>query len=148
MLRGVLLQLPDEPECPANDAVVDLMRCCWRTEPRDRLRFPEICSRLEEALEASLRESDALDAELPRPPGFPAVYPALPALALSLPALADDMLLLPSTLSATSACRRDEGPGGHAGERGREELQLDPENYLLPRVPDPVRVEYMEPIAD
>ncbi|XP_034236659.1 BDNF/NT-3 growth factors receptor-like [Thrips palmi] len=148
VLRGVLLQLPDDPDCPP--AVLDLMRCCWRTEPRDRLRFPEVCSRLEEALEASLREmrleSDALDAELPRPPGFPAVYPDLGmdlGMDLALPALPDDLLLLPSSAAACPRDRRDAGRPD-----GCEELQLDPENYLLPRVPDPERVEYMEPIAD
>lgn len=148
VLRGVLLQLPDEPECPP--AVVDLMRSCWRTEPRDRLRFPEICSRLEKALEVALREraleSDALDAELPRPPGFPGVG-VHPALALSLPALPDDLLLLPSA-SAASPSATCPAEGGLADGLHREELQLDPDNYLLPRVPDPERVEYLEPIAD
>lgn len=123
VLQGVLLQLPDSSDCPP--AVIELMRCCWKTEPRDRLRFPEICARLEEALEETVKGMHHdLEPDLPRPPAFPAAYPALPD---DLPPL--DFSELGDDLTGT------------------DEL-LDPENYLLPRPPDPNRVQYMEPIAD
>ena len=130
VLQGVLLQLPDSSDCPP--AVIELMRCCWKTEPRDRLRFPEICSRLEEALEENIKGMHHLEPDLPRPPAFPSAYPALPD---DLPPL--DFSELGDELECDLA----------ADMAGSDEL-LDPENYLLPRPPDPSRVQYLEPIAD
>lgn len=126
MLQGVLLQPPDSADCPP--AVVDLMRCCWKTEPRDRLRFPEICARLEEAFKGL-----SLDVDLPRPPAFPE---------LSLPALPDELDLgYPGYTEPSEVDLEELAPLRASGEL------LDPENYLLPRAPDPSRV-YIEPIAD
>lgn len=148
--RNVLLQVPDGADCPR--AVVDLMHCCWKSEPRDRLRFPEICARLESALEEAVKglardcEPEDMDMDLPRPPGFPfpAAYPSLPALPDDLPALGWYSHAAPQ--STFSDADIDDVSVRGAGPR--EEGLLDPENYLLPRAPDPSRVQYMEPIAD
>ncbi|XP_052130405.1 BDNF/NT-3 growth factors receptor-like [Frankliniella occidentalis] len=143
VLQGVLLQLPDSSECPLT--VIDLMRCCWKTEPRDRLRFPEICARLEEALEEAIKgipllekhdvDDDDGDIGLPRPPGF--VPSDLPPLSVWYGATAPDTDLEDMDVH-----------GARRGTPGPEEQLLDPDNYLLPRAPDPNRVPYLEPIAD
>lgn len=38
------------PECPS--VVIELMKNCWKTEPRHRITFPNICDKLELAFES------------------------------------------------------------------------------------------------
>lgn len=48
ILDGVMLIPP--PECPS--IVIELMKNCWKTEPRHRIAFPNICDKLELAFES------------------------------------------------------------------------------------------------
>lgn len=41
-------------ECPS--IVIELMKNCWKTEPRHRITFPNICDKLELAFESVERE--------------------------------------------------------------------------------------------
>uniref|UniRef100_A0A1B6KVD3 Protein kinase domain-containing protein n=1 Tax=Graphocephala atropunctata TaxID=36148 RepID=A0A1B6KVD3_9HEMI len=60
ILQGIMLILPDD--CPP--FVCELMRNCWKTEPRDRISFAEI-------LEILQKSSAHPPSTLPRPPAFP-----------------------------------------------------------------------------
>ncbi|XP_058807522.1 muscle, skeletal receptor tyrosine protein kinase-like isoform X2 [Phymastichus coffea] len=62
ILQGIMLIPPED--CPAY--VCQLMRDCWKTEPRDRIRFAEIVERLEKAQDKPSQLSS-----LPRPPQGP-----------------------------------------------------------------------------
>lgn len=62
ILQGIMLIPPED--CPAH--VCQLMRDCWKTEPRDRIRFSEILERLEKAQDKPSQLSS-----LPRPPQGP-----------------------------------------------------------------------------
>ena len=55
--------IPPE-DCPPY--VCQIMKDCWKTEPRDRLRFPDILEHLRKAEEASAQMET-----LPRPPQGP-----------------------------------------------------------------------------
>lgn len=67
ILQGIMLIPPED--CPPH--VCLLMKHCWKTEPRDRIKFPEILSKLEKAL-VSYDSVDGTKSEvartLPRPP--------------------------------------------------------------------------------
>lgn len=83
ILQGIMLIPPED--CPP--LIYDLMRSCWKTEPRDRIRFPDIYDRLAkanenfQATEAAMNLSAVLEIEpvinkvnnltLPRPPPIP-----------------------------------------------------------------------------
>lgn len=43
ILQGIMLMPPDN--CPT--IICDLMKSCWKTEPRDRIKFSEIYDKLE-----------------------------------------------------------------------------------------------------
>lgn len=60
--QGIMLLTP--PDCPSY--ICQLMKDCWKTEPRDRLRFPDILEHLRKAEEASAQMET-----LPRPPQGP-----------------------------------------------------------------------------
>lgn len=63
ILQGTMLIPPDE--CPS--VVCQIMRECWKTEPRDRIKFPDILERLEKAqCKLIIRQNT-----LPRPPQGP-----------------------------------------------------------------------------
>lgn len=47
ILDGVMLIPPEE--CPS--VVIELMKNCWKTEPRHRITFPSICDKLDLAHE-------------------------------------------------------------------------------------------------
>ncbi|GLV38614.1 Ror [Carabus blaptoides fortunei] len=47
ILQGIMLIPPED--CPT--LIYDLMRACWKTEPRDRIRFQDIFDKLEKAYE-------------------------------------------------------------------------------------------------
>nr|CAD7427655.1 unnamed protein product [Timema monikensis] len=116
--KGIMLIPPDD--CPT--LICELMRSCWKTEPRDRIRFPEIYNKLCKARDESpvTEPSDTIPARsnsqgsafvpsstpLPRPPE---VIPV--------------------------------------GQFRTVEL-LDTENYLLPQVPPASRTEYLQPLPD
>ncbi|CAG9567364.1 unnamed protein product [Danaus chrysippus] len=64
ILKGILLIPPDD--CPYFAG--ELMRACWAIDPRDRIGFDEICSKLEAAQAA---EGTSTKIRLPRPPAAP-----------------------------------------------------------------------------
>lgn len=43
ILDGIMLIPPDD--CPS--LICELMKNCWKTEPKDRIKFPNICDKLE-----------------------------------------------------------------------------------------------------
>ncbi|XP_066597332.1 tyrosine-protein kinase transmembrane receptor Ror-like isoform X2 [Prorops nasuta] len=59
ILQGIMLIPPDE--CPPT--VCQIMRECWKTDPRDRIKFPDVLERLEK-----LKEKQISQGSLPRPP--------------------------------------------------------------------------------
>ncbi|XP_047986855.1 NT-3 growth factor receptor-like isoform X1 [Leguminivora glycinivorella] len=63
ILQGIVLVPPEN--CPR--FACELMRGCWRTDPRDRIGFEEICRKLEIAASAG----GATQIRLPRPPPPP-----------------------------------------------------------------------------
>lgn len=86
ILQGIMLIPPED--CPT--LIYDLMRACWKTEPRDRIRFQDIFEKLEKAYEnfedreITASSSTVLEIEvptkktpvvhnvtLPRPPPMP-----------------------------------------------------------------------------
>lgn len=52
ILDGVMLIPPQE--CPS--IVIELMKNCWKTEPRQRITFPNICDKLDLAFESAQTE--------------------------------------------------------------------------------------------
>ncbi|XP_053626140.1 tyrosine-protein kinase transmembrane receptor Ror-like isoform X2 [Plodia interpunctella] len=60
ILQGIVLVPPED--CPRFAG--DLMRACWKSDPRDRIGFDEICRKLEVAATAS----GTVQTRLPRPP--------------------------------------------------------------------------------
>ncbi|XP_014253444.1 NT-3 growth factor receptor-like [Cimex lectularius] len=62
ILQGIMLIPPKD--CPLG--ICDIMRLCWKTEPRDRINFEKICSLLKR-IKATCAEQEPL----PRPPPFP-----------------------------------------------------------------------------
>lgn len=60
ILDGIMLIPP--PECPL--LVCDLMKNCWKTEPRDRIRFINICDKLEVAYQDCLNTELHIENEL------------------------------------------------------------------------------------
>ncbi|XP_049873784.1 tyrosine-protein kinase transmembrane receptor Ror-like isoform X2 [Pectinophora gossypiella] len=64
ILQGIVLVPPED--CPR--FACELMRECWRSDPRDRITFDEICRKLEVATAAS---GVTTQVRLPRPPPPP-----------------------------------------------------------------------------
>ncbi|KAJ2944619.1 hypothetical protein O0L34_g3972 [Tuta absoluta] len=64
ILQGIVLVPPED--CPR--FACELMRECWRSDPRDRINFEEICRKLEVA---SVANGPSLQIRLPRPPPPP-----------------------------------------------------------------------------
>ncbi|XP_015511028.1 tyrosine-protein kinase transmembrane receptor Ror [Neodiprion pinetum] len=62
ILQGIMLLPPED--CPP--FICDVMRGCWKTEPKDRLKFTDILEKLELA-----REKSSDKGSLPRPPQGP-----------------------------------------------------------------------------
>ncbi|OXU17605.1 hypothetical protein TSAR_008518 [Trichomalopsis sarcophagae] len=62
ILQGIMLIPPED--CPPY--VCQIMRDCWKTEPRDRLRFVDILEKLEKA-----QDKPSQISSLPRPPQGP-----------------------------------------------------------------------------
>ncbi|XP_026756936.1 muscle, skeletal receptor tyrosine-protein kinase-like isoform X1 [Galleria mellonella] len=61
ILQGIVLVPPED--CPRFAG--ELMRACWKSDPRDRIRFDEICRKLEVAAATS---GSTVQTRLPRPP--------------------------------------------------------------------------------
>lgn len=61
ILQGIVLVPPED--CPR--FACDLMRECWKTDPRDRINFDEICRKLEVAAAGGIPN---VQLRLPRPP--------------------------------------------------------------------------------
>ncbi|KAI5737649.1 hypothetical protein M8J76_015383 [Diaphorina citri] len=59
IVQGIMLIPPDN--CPR--PICEIMNLCWKTEPRDRIKFPEIVERLAKPIEEEI--------PLPRPPALP-----------------------------------------------------------------------------
>ncbi|XP_044266348.1 tyrosine-protein kinase transmembrane receptor Ror-like isoform X2 [Tribolium madens] len=77
ILDGIMLIAPED--CPS--LICELMKNCWKTEPRDRIKFPNICDKLELAYESFDEDKVSIQYEnetqkvnvknvrsLPRPP--------------------------------------------------------------------------------
>ncbi|XP_054283639.1 muscle, skeletal receptor tyrosine protein kinase-like [Macrosteles quadrilineatus] len=64
ILQGIMLIPPED--CPPY--ICELMRCCWKTEPRDRTNFAEILQVLHRAAQTP---QSSVQLSLPRPPAFP-----------------------------------------------------------------------------
>ncbi|KAJ0181704.1 hypothetical protein K1T71_002426 [Dendrolimus kikuchii] len=64
ILQGIVLVPPED--CPR--FACELMRCCWESDPRDRITFDEICTKLEVAAAGG---GQNLPLRLPRPPDPP-----------------------------------------------------------------------------
>ncbi|XP_023954740.1 muscle, skeletal receptor tyrosine protein kinase isoform X2 [Bicyclus anynana] len=64
ILRGILLVPPED--CPR--FACELMRACWAIDPRDRIGFDELCSKLETA---QAEGGSGAQIRLPRPPATP-----------------------------------------------------------------------------
>ncbi|XP_026738071.1 tyrosine-protein kinase transmembrane receptor Ror-like isoform X2 [Trichoplusia ni] len=64
ILRGIVLVPPED--CPRFAG--DLMRACWKADPRDRIGFDEICRKLEDAAAGG---GTVMQMRLPRPPPPP-----------------------------------------------------------------------------
>ncbi|KAJ9595214.1 hypothetical protein L9F63_013475, partial [Diploptera punctata] len=118
ILQGIMLIPPED--CP--QVIWDLMRSCWKTEPRDRIRFPEIYSRLKKAQEDA--EESPIVSTLP----FPSQQITSPSST--------------STSSSSSSCisqseHLPRPPGGYPipNLSAKTVELLDSENYLLPQVP-------------
>ncbi|XP_020299419.1 muscle, skeletal receptor tyrosine-protein kinase-like isoform X2 [Pseudomyrmex gracilis] len=62
ILEGIMLTPPDE--CP--DVVCEIMRECWKIEPRERIKFPDILDRLKRTQSKLFQQGT-----LPRPPQGP-----------------------------------------------------------------------------
>nr|XP_012136036.1 PREDICTED: muscle, skeletal receptor tyrosine protein kinase-like isoform X3 [Megachile rotundata] len=62
ILQGIMLIPPEG--CPP--FVCQLMRECWKTDPKDRIKFPKILERFEKAKDKSIQQDT-----LPRPPQGP-----------------------------------------------------------------------------
>lgn len=63
ILKGIVLVPPED--CPR--FACELMRACWKSDPRDRITFDEICRKLEVAAGSRAQSQAAL----PRPPTSP-----------------------------------------------------------------------------
>lgn len=61
IFQGIMLIPPEG--CPP--FVCQIMRECWKTDPKDRIKFPEILERLEKVKVKSIQDT------LPRPPQGP-----------------------------------------------------------------------------
>lgn len=60
ILQGIMLIAPDD--CPA--FVFDLMRACWRTDPKNRIKFKDICEKLQSVFDSGgWEELDEMDDE-------------------------------------------------------------------------------------
>ncbi|KAK3908621.1 Tyrosine-protein kinase transmembrane receptor Ror [Frankliniella fusca] len=121
-------------ESASSEAEQDFMR---EVEVMSAFQHPHILQLIGEKL-------DDDDLDLPRPPGFlPVDLPPLSSLSLSVwygAAVPD---------GALGDLDGEVGVDGVLGcGPGPEDQLLDPDNYLLPRAPDPNRVPYLEPIAD
>lgn len=64
ILRGILLVPPED--CPP--FACELMRACWAIDPRERIDFDQICTKLETAQAAG---ESSIQIRLPRPPAGP-----------------------------------------------------------------------------
>ncbi|KAK5646760.1 hypothetical protein RI129_005224 [Pyrocoelia pectoralis] len=105
ILQGIMLIPPED--CPT--IICDLMKACWKTEPRDRIKFSEIFDKLDKAynnyeqLESSVPNkllfqnenkinSGTLQRKLPRPP------PLLPLSSNEIELLDTEGYLLPNII--------------------------------------------------
>ncbi|XP_073995280.1 muscle, skeletal receptor tyrosine protein kinase-like [Rhodnius prolixus] len=65
ILQGIMLIAPEDTPM----GICNLMRLCWKSEPKDRISFEKICDRL--ANMSSPSEPISMGSNLPRPPLFP-----------------------------------------------------------------------------
>ncbi|XP_018579743.1 tyrosine-protein kinase transmembrane receptor Ror isoform X2 [Anoplophora glabripennis] len=86
ILDGIMLIPPED--CPS--LICELMKNCWKTEPRHRITFPNICDKLELAFEGfdekselkyenemkKFKQMGSKNKSLPRPPPLPVLTQA------------------------------------------------------------------------
>ncbi|KAK7862222.1 hypothetical protein R5R35_011120 [Gryllus longicercus] len=159
IVQGIMLSCPEG--CPA--AVREVMRACWKTEPRDRLRFHEVHERLVKAEEeaaaaaAATAEAEAEAAAVPTTPPStsddtttPASENALSPTGVESPPSLDDPCRAAGASTSSGAGGLPQPPGRVplAQLRARAAELLDGENYLLPQQPPPQPREYLQPLPD
>ncbi|GLG92358.1 Tyrosine-protein kinase transmembrane receptor Ror [Gryllus bimaculatus] len=158
IVQGIMLSCPEG--CPA--AVREVMRACWKTEPRDRLRFHEVHERLvkaeEEAAAAAATTAAAAEAAAAptTPPSTsddtatPASENALSPTGVESPPSLDDPCRAAGASTSSGAGGLPQPPGRVplAQLRARAAELLDGENYLLPQQPPPQPREYLQPLPD
>lgn len=137
ILQGILLIPPED--CP--QVIWHLMRSCWRTEPRDRIRFGDIYTRLKTAQEEA--KEPPIIASMPLPPPMPL-----------LPSQTHQQFASPSSSSSSSSTPQSDPLPRPPGVFPLPNLStkavelLDSENYLLPQIPPASRHEYLQPLPD
>ncbi|PSN47551.1 hypothetical protein C0J52_08384, partial [Blattella germanica] len=134
IFHGIMLIPPED--CPP--VIWDLMRSCWKTEPRDRIRFPEIYSRLKKAQEEA--EESPMIITNPMPPPT-LMYP---------PQISSPSITSTSSSSNSQSEHLPRPPGGFpiSNLNTKTVELLDSENYLLPQVPPASKCEYLQPLPD
>ena len=145
ILQGIMLIPPED--CP--QVIWDLMRSCWKTEARDRIRFSDIYARLKKAQE-ELAESSA-SISLPLPPPVP-LFPQEPhehcVSPSSLSSSSSSAASASSSTSQLDPLPRLPGTIPLSDSSTKSVELLDSENYLLPKIPPASRCEYLQPLPD
>ncbi|XP_021942304.1 tyrosine-protein kinase transmembrane receptor Ror-like isoform X2 [Zootermopsis nevadensis] len=137
ILQGIMLIPPED--CP--QVIWDLMRSCWKTEPRDRIRFGDIYARLKKAQEEA--QESSTNTSMPLPPPMP-LFPPQPHQQFASP-----------SLSSSFSCTLESDPLPRPPRvfpllnlSTKAVELLDSENYLLPQIPPASRCEYLQPLPD
>lgn len=142
ILQGIMLIPPED--CP--QVIWDLMRSCWKTEARDRIRFTDIYTRLKKAHE-ELAQSPA-STSMPLPPPVP-LFPHEPHEHCASPSsLSSSSSSASSSTSQADPISRSPGAFPLSNSSTKSVELLDSENYLLPKIPPASRCEYLQPLPD
>ena len=142
ILQGIMLIPPED--CP--QVIWDLMRSCWKTEARDRIRFTDIYARLKKAHE-ELAQSPA-STSMPLPPPVP-LFPHEPHEHCASPSsLSSSSSSSSSSTSQSDPLSRSPGAFPLSNSRTKSVELLDSENYLLPKIPPASKCEYLQPLPD
>lgn len=141
ILQGIMLIPPED--CP--QVIWDLMRSCWKTEARDRIRFTDIYTRLKKAYE-ELPQSPA-STSVPLPPPVP-LFPQEPHEHCASPSSLSSSSSASSSTSHSDPLSRSPGEFPLLNSSTKSVELLDSENYLLPKIPPASRCEYLQPLPD
>jgi hypothetical protein len=135
--------IPPE-DCP--QVIWDLMRSCWKTEARDRIRFTDIYARLKKAYE-ELPQSPA-STSMPLPPPVPLFPQESHEHCVSPSSLSSSSSSSASSTSQSDPLPRPPGAFPLSNSNTKSVDLLDSENYLLPTIPPASKCEYLQPLPD